>query len=385
MHRSTDSHSERLRAIAHEVVHRLPDQDLRAAFLFGSAAWGDADEASDLDIMLLLDRPAGYREVTRVRLPDLLGRPLPEGPLFADLDRFSAEAFREVTGNGGWAQCVVHSIVLKDTDQYYAGIRDRVSAEFFTAASRTARFQQRRAQVEVQRAAMQAAPGSDAGLAALHARLALEGAAAALLEINDDRISLTHMVESVQRGLASLNHGQLFAPLLHALALDAAPGNLDRSLQAYRAFADALKAWVADPDVGGRLSQEDLAWAEFTYGPQTYEEIFHKVATFTKLGRITALQYYLDGLLQVPIRLNVGKILLLRSSGTAGRMSIPEFHVALRAEPRLFEEWVTALRLGSPYAQAQEADALAERLLHVGEVALRTGAPRLPSAPLSRP
>lgn len=374
MHRSTGSDSERLRAIAHEVVHRLPDQDLRAAFLFGSAAWGDADAASDLDIMLLLDRPAGYREVTRVRLPDLLGRPLPDGPLFADLDRFSAEAFTEVTGNGGWAQRVVHSIVLKDTDQYYARIRDRVSAEFFTAASRAARFQQRRAHVEMQRAAMQAALGSDAILAALHARLALEGAAAALLEINDDRISLTHFVESLEQALANLNHGQLVAPVLHALALDASQSSVDRSLQAYRAFADALKGWVADPDVVGRLSQEDLAWSEFTYGPQTYEEIFHKVAAFTKLGRLPALQYYLDGLLQVPVRLNVGKILLLRSSGTAGRISIPDFHVALHAEPGLFKEWVVALRLGSSYAQAQEAGALADRLLHVGELALQTEA-----------
>jgi predicted nucleotidyltransferase len=40
-------------SVAHQVVERLSDPDLRAAFLFGSAAWGDANAASDLDIMLL--------------------------------------------------------------------------------------------------------------------------------------------------------------------------------------------------------------------------------------------------------------------------------------------------------------------------------------------
>ena len=218
----------------------------------------------------------------------------------------------------------------------------------------------------------------DAMQAALHGRLALEAAGAALLEINDDRVSLTHFVESVQRALARIDHGHLYPPFLQALALDAPLTSVDTSLQAYRAFADALKGWVEDPGVGGRLSHEDLAWAEFTYGEQTYEEIFHKVATFKKLGRLPALLYYLDGLLQVPIRISVGKIFLLRSIGAAGRMPIPDFQTALRSEPALFEAWVSALRLGSRPNQALEADELAGQLLRAGESALRVAAPPAP-------
>ncbi len=123
MNETPNQRCTRLIEIAHQVIDHIADPDLRSAFLFGSAAWGDADEASDLDIMLLLDRPAGYREVTRVRLPDLLGRSLPDGPLFADLDRISIETFAEVIGKGGWAHRVVHSIVLKDTGSYYERIR----------------------------------------------------------------------------------------------------------------------------------------------------------------------------------------------------------------------------------------------------------------------
>src|SRR6266511_3006005 len=80
---------ERLVGVARRLAEGFPDRDARAIFLFGSAAWGDADEASDLDIMLVLDRPAGYREVTRSRVADLLCLPAPltRGPLFVDVDR----------------------------------------------------------------------------------------------------------------------------------------------------------------------------------------------------------------------------------------------------------------------------------------------------------
>jgi len=101
-------------ATAGEVVAQLPDRDLRAAVLFGSVAWGDADEASDLDLMLLLDQPAGYREVTRLRVADLLGRPLPDGPRFIDLDRRSAQTFEE--GEGRWFQRIAEQRLEREAD-----------------------------------------------------------------------------------------------------------------------------------------------------------------------------------------------------------------------------------------------------------------------------
>src|SRR5687768_10270531 len=79
--RVQNPHCARLVEVARRIVERLPDRDVKGAFLFGSAAWGDADAASDLDIMVLVDRPPGYREVTRRRAADLLGlsAPLPDG------------------------------------------------------------------------------------------------------------------------------------------------------------------------------------------------------------------------------------------------------------------------------------------------------------------
>ncbi len=64
---TTNPYCARLIEVAHSTVDALPDTDVVAAFLFGSAAWGDADAASDLDIMILLDRPAGYCEAHFVR------------------------------------------------------------------------------------------------------------------------------------------------------------------------------------------------------------------------------------------------------------------------------------------------------------------------------
>jgi hypothetical protein len=117
------------------------------------------------------------------------------------------------------------------------------------------------------------------------------------------------------------------------------------------------------------MSGEDIAWAEFTYGRQTYEEIEHKAAAFRALGRIPALLYYLDGQLMVPIRINVGKVFLLRSTGASGRIAIPEFQLALKDEPSLYGHWVSALRLHALRERLSEAEDLMEELLRAGDAA----------------
>ena len=261
---TTNPYCTRLIEAAHRLADALPDTNVVAAFLFGSAAWGDADAASDLDIMLLLDRPAGYREVTRVRLADMLAEPLPNGPVFADLDRISAEGFAGIVADGGAGARVARSIVLKDTDGFYRRIRERVHAEYFSPEARAARFLKRREQAEEHLAAARRAEREDGDLAALHSRLALEGAGAALIELNDDRQSVTHYAESVDRALSALGRGDLFSPFLQLLALDAPAEHADASRRAYDAFAEALRSWMADPDVRGRMSGEYIAWAEFT-------------------------------------------------------------------------------------------------------------------------
>lgn len=367
MERTNNPRCAHLIAVARQVADRLVEPGLRAAVLFGSAVWGDADEASDLDIMILLDRPAGYREVTRVQVADLLGQPLPDGPRFADLDRLSAATFEGVVAKGGWGSRVVHSLALKDTDGYYARLRDQVSAEFRAPAARAARWQRQREQVAVERVALrQALDAGDTILAALHARLAVNEAAVALIDRNDDRMSITHFVESTARALDRYGQSRLFTAFLQALALDAPPGSVERGRRAYQLFADALKGWLDDPVLHEQLSHEDRAWSAFTYAAETYEEIDHKVTAFRQHGRLPALLYYLDGLLLAPVRLNLGKILWLRAHGSAARVTEREFHQALQAYPTLFAEWVTALRPDTPRDAIEQADGLAGQLLRVG-------------------
>lgn len=360
-------HRDHFIEIAYQLVDRLPDTDLCAAFLFGSVAWSDADAASDLDVMLLLNRPAEYREVTRVRLADVLGRSLPDGPAFADLDRIAVTTFQAEVDAGRWVYRVVHSVILHDTDNLYAGLRAQVSALYSQPAARAARFRERAAMAETERTAMrQAIAGDDVLLAALHARLAVQEAGGALIELNDDRASPGHFVDSLERALARFGRGDLIAAVHAALALDDSLNRVEQSLRSYDAFAGALKAWVADPAVGGNLSPEDLAWASFTYEAQTYEEINHKVDGFTRRGRLSALLFYLDGLLLVPVRMNVSKVLLLQATGASGIMPIPEFHVALHEHPVLYDAWVTALRLSPEQDRAREADSIAVELLAIG-------------------
>ena len=54
---------------------------------------------------------------------------------------------------------------------------------------------------------------------------------------------------------------------------------------------------------------------------------------------------YVDGLLKVSLRMNVRKVLNLRSLGDIRPLSIADFHVVLRSEPDLYSHWVDGLRL----------------------------------------
>jgi hypothetical protein len=356
----------RLVAVAQRLADGFPDGDVQAVFLFGSAAWGDADEASDLDLMLLLDRPPGYREVTRARVADLLGLPgpLPEGPRFVDLDRVSAAGFAEGVKAGYWTQRVVNSVVLRDTGGAFAALRAEVCAAYGAPAAVQARVRALAARARGQRAAAgEALARGDAPLALLRARLGVQAAAGGLIERTGGRQSVTHFVEGVEQALAALGRPDLFAPFLGALALAGAASSAERSLRIYAEFGETLKDWLADPAIRAAHSDEALAWARFSYGEESREELRHKVDTYSRLGRHATLQYCLDGMFHLLIGINFGRALHARLLGSAERVPLPAFHTLLRREPVLFARWVEALRLdGGPAAFERAGGVLGEVL-----------------------
>ena len=299
-------HGERLVEVGRAVLECLPDPGIRAAFVFGSATWGDADEASDLDLMVLLDRPPDFREVRRVRVADLLGGPADGFPRFADLDRVSADRFAALTERGVWAQRLVHCAILRDTGGFLEGIRARAAAAHRDPAGAAARLARRRQAADAGRAgAWAAARAGDPLLAALHARLAVQEAGLAVVEACGGRASTTHFVDSLERCLEAVGAGALGRRCWRDLALEpgmgpegpapeplrrrlggrAVPATVAGSLGAYAALAEGLRRRMADPAVGPRLSAEDRAWAEFTYSDETYEEVAGKVDAFLRLGR----------------------------------------------------------------------------------------------------
>ena len=344
----TGSQSDTCRAmtdVARALVAKLSDGDIRAAFVFGSVAWGDADVASDVDIAVCVDRPIDYREVTRVRVADVLGGSFPTGPRFADLDRISWERFRTAVEEGAWHQRVVRSVILTDVDGSYRRLRDQVSGEFFRPDSRRLRAHASR---DTSRHHVEAALGSsepDPTLRALHARLSLEHAAIALLHAAGERYSASHFLHDTHHALTSIDRGDLHRGLVVGLGLDCGADAADRGMRSYRAFADALGTWVAEPALANALRPEDRAWAAFSCADETYEEIDHKLATLARTGRTAEMVAYVDGLLKTPIRMNAGKVLNLRLHGTSEIPTIAEFHGFLRAEPTLSAHWADGLRL----------------------------------------
>ncbi|NYH92358.1 nucleotidyltransferase domain-containing protein [Actinopolymorpha rutila] len=367
--------SRRMAEVARNLVAKLPDDDVRAAVVFGSVAWGDANEASDIDLMLCLDRPVDYRVVTRVRVADLLGRTFPElptSPVFADVDRISAEYFENAVNDGNWHGRVAHSLVLTDTDGWFADLRARVTATFHdpdVCARRAGPWYD--ASLAHSDGAHHARADDDLTLATLHARLALENVAVALIETCALRTSPTHFLASARHALETTGLGHLYESLRRGLGLDVDLESAAYGAEAFGMLAEALRGWMADPELVRQLGPEDVAWAVFTYADETYEEIAHKVAALRGTGRAADLASYLDGLLKVSIRLNVGKALNLRLNDSSETPKVAEFHQTLRAEHALFDYWCRGLRLPANRAEitdaletaAQLRDSIASRLV----------------------
>src|SRR5437867_3628766 len=205
-----NARSDLLSAVARRIAERLDEPELVAVLLSGSATWGDADGTSDVDLVVLLDRPPPYREVVHRRITDLLGEAFPQGPLFADVDRLSASWFAEsVLEPGGWAHRLVHGLVLRDRDGFLADLQRRAVAAFRRPEAYRARFAQFRALRDEESAGARAAADSgDGALARLRSRLGLGYAAASLPDLVDDRVS-NHLVDAAVRGLATLGRADL--------------------------------------------------------------------------------------------------------------------------------------------------------------------------------
>jgi hypothetical protein len=349
----------------------VPDPDIVAVLLCGSSTWGDADESSDLDLQILLDRPPPYRDVACVRLVDVLGERLPDGPHYTDLDRVSAHDYRAITvEGGGWHHRLVHGLILRDTDGFLARVQRDVVADFVRPESYRAHFESLRSSAEAERTgAREAAARGDAELARLRGRRMVEHAASALLDFADDRVS-NHLVDAALKALAHLGRPDLGAPLVRVLAVEDA-GGVERALRAWRRFGEAAIDWLADPAVGGRLNEEDRSWVRFNWSDQMVEEMELRRAALTRLGKTAALQYYADGKLTVPVRITVGKLVALIETGRTAILGVAEFHDALRRRhPELFAEWIGGLRLDGPGPSLEEAEASADDLLRIGADAL---------------
>lgn len=336
-----------------------------AAFVFGSRAWGDADQSSDIDLMVLLDRDDDFRQVQRVRVSDHLDDQ-ESLPMFADIDRISYPRFAAAVERGAWIQRLVNSIVIIDDPRYQA-MRERATVRLADPAVRSELVRRRIEAVHDHCAAAERAIDSDLELAILNARLGVDDAATALVEASGGRATVSHLIEGFRTAVGFVGRDDLIDRMRAALALNGGTDSVEQGLRSYRTIAEALRIWMAEPQIADGLGPEHVAWAEFTYSPETYAEFDHKVNGLTRNGRTADALLYVDGLLRVPLRINTSKVFRLRESGRPDRKTIPDFQLALKNEPDLYHAWITGLRLDGDRDDVVDAIAVAREIIAIND------------------
>lgn len=346
--------------------------DVVVAFVFGSLAWGDAGQGSDIDVLVILDRDDDFREVQRVRVADLLDD---QGslPMFADIDRMAFARFAAAVERDGLIHRVVNSIVIID-DGRYQPIRERATRRLADPSVRTKLVSRRIESAKDHIGAAGRLVDSDCAFAILQARLGAEEAATALVEASGGRASVPHLIEGFGTAVGFVGRQELVGRLQSALALGGGVAAAEVGLESYRTIAERLREWLADPQVARGLGPEHVAWAEFTYSAQTYTEFEHKVTALTHSGRTAEGVLYVDGLLRVPLRINTSKVFGFRQTGRPKRLSIPDFHLALKAEPDLYRAWIAGLRLDGDRDDVLETIEVAREILtlNAGVIAATT-------------
>ncbi len=351
--------------IATSLVEEIAQEEpVLAAFLFGSVAWNDADAASDLDLMILVDREPPFREVTRIPVPKRVHSRVTLRPEFADLDRMSKAWFFERVRAGAWAERLMHCVILSDRDGSLAALRDFAVASFVASNSRSQRFSHlERSTTDYFAAAAAARTSGDAVRAALADRMALETAATALIGAAGERFSSAHFLETVARILRELGETSTSNALVDAFmtaSVDrvAVPGPFEGwmsrtvvprpiadGITAYYILAEALKTQMMRASQAQSLSATDQAWAAFTFSPSTYQEMAAKVDKMLAVDRAQALQFYLQCLLLGPIRINFGRLYALDLFGSVRKLTPLEFFEGIRSDLTLSSAWVTGLGL----------------------------------------
>ncbi|MFD1675748.1 nucleotidyltransferase domain-containing protein [Alicyclobacillus fodiniaquatilis] len=374
--------------IASSMVEDIAQTEpVLAAFLFGSVAWNDADAASDLDLMILVDREPPFREVTRIAIDKNLDSRVRVRPEFADVDKVSKIWFFEQVRAGAWVERLVHCVILRDRDGTLAALRDDAAANFGESNYRFQRFSKLESLTAEYLAESAAAyRDGDEPRAALANRMALETAALALIGAAGERFSSTHFIETVGkvlRGLGETETDSTFVAALTTASVDmvTVPAPFDEwmsrkvlprpifdGITGYYTLAEALKTEMMRPTRSQRLSATDQAWAAFTYATSTYHEMADKVDKMLAAERVEALQFYLQSQILGPARINFGKLYALDMFGSVRRLTPLEFFAGIRSDTALSEAWVKGIGLNTLHGK--EIPALARHFLQLGQVVL---------------
>lgn len=371
-------------SMVEDIAHTEP---VLAAFLFGSVAWNDADAASDLDLMILVDREPPFREVTRIAISKSLDSRVRVRPEFADVDRVSKSWFFERVRAGAWVERLMHCVILYDNDGTLAALRDEAVTNFCESNYRSQGFSKLETSTTeylVESAA--AYSDGDELRAALAYRMALETAAVALIGAAGERFSSTHFIETVGKVLRGLGEAETDRAFVAALAMAPVdmvdvpapfdgwmsrrvlPRPIFDGIIGYYTLAEALKTQMMRPTRSQCLSATDQSWAAFTYATSTYQEMADKVDKMLASERVEALQFYLQSQILGPARINFGKLYALDMFGSVRVLTPIEFFEGIRSDTALSEAWVKGT--GFNALNGQEVPALARHFLQLGRLVL---------------
>lgn len=338
-----------LRKIASELVNSLDKSGIHSIFLFGSAAWGDADPSSDIDLMIINYHKSVIKYAERLEYKGV----------FVDISSTDLESFKLGVEAGEFSYRLLNCLILYDPNGHLAAIYKSLMTSFYLPNVQKARLLSSQKEVEDNlRVSQESAKlldiiGVIGAISSGYSALTASGCA--LINAMKKRPSSNHYIVDLKNSAANVGRPDLYSRQRELRNLGISPKSAMIAIESCSEFRALSEDFIFSGQNSKKLPAEKLfQLRNFSFSESSKREIQMKLDYYKRREAWECALYYVDTLCYTYGAYDLGPVMAFLRGEKEMKRKTPliQFISSLSEYKHLFEKWLIATRL----AGAEEID-----------------------------